>query len=65
MKPHAIPSDAEIAGVKLGRSWSIGEHFLKSQDSAVIVLGFGRIRNRNDGNGAGDHDVEAESSFMV
>src|SRR5260221_14453266 len=57
MKPHAIPSDAEIAWIWLrGIRW-VGEHLLKSQDSTIIVFGSGRIRNRNDRNGAGDHDI--------
>src|SRR5438309_1674012 len=57
MKPHAIPSDAEIAWVRLRRIRWVGEHLLKSQDSTVIVFGSGRIRNCNDRNGAGDHRI--------
>src|SRR5262249_53380645 len=64
MKPYAISSDAEIARVRLGRIRWVGEHFLKSQDSAVIVFCSGRIRNRNDGNGARDHDIGSRSGFM-
>src|SRR6266481_3263503 len=64
MKPHAIPSDAEIAWVRLGCIRWVGEHLLKSQDSTVIVFCSGRIRNRNDRNGAGDHDAESGSGFM-
>jgi hypothetical protein len=43
MKPHAIPSEAEIAWVTLARIGSVGKHLLKSQDSAVIVFGSDRI----------------------
>src|SRR5205814_9799936 len=42
----------------------IGEHFLKSQYSAVVVFGSGRIRNCNNGNRAGDHDVGSWNAFM-
>ena len=64
MKPHAIPRNAEIARVGLARRWWIGEHLLKSQDSTVIVFGSGRIGNCYDRNGAGDHDLEGENTFM-
>ncbi len=52
MKPDTIPSEAEIAWVRLGRVGWVDRHFLKSQDSAVIVFGSGSIRDRNDRNGA-------------
>src|SRR5262245_6734966 len=57
MKPDAIPSDTEVAWVRLGGVGRVGKHFLKSQDFAVIVFGSGRIRNGNDRNGAGYHDL--------
>jgi hypothetical protein len=58
MKPYTITSEGEIAWVGLGRIGWVGGHFLKSQDSAVIVFRSGRVRDRNDWDGAGDHGVE-------
>jgi hypothetical protein len=58
MKPYAIASEGEIAWVRLGRVGWISRHFLKSQNPAVIVFSSGRIGDRNDWDGAGDHDVE-------
>src|SRR5258706_6746105 len=63
MKPDAIPSDAEIAWVTFGRIRPVGEHLLKSQDSAIIVFRSGRIRNGNDRDGAGNHDIGGDGGF--
>src|SRR5215813_9991684 len=64
MNPHPIPSDAEIARIRLGRVWWIGEHSLKSQDAAIVVFSSGRIRNGNDRNGAADHELKSVVGFI-
>jgi hypothetical protein len=58
MKAHSIPSDPDVAWVRLASIWWVGEQLLKSQDSAIIVFGSGRIRNCDDRDGAGNHRSE-------
>jgi hypothetical protein len=65
MKPHPVPCHAEIAGVTFILIGAIGEHLLKAQDSAVIVLGSDRVGNRDDRDGAGNHDLEGEAGFIA
>ena len=56
MKRHPIASDAEVTRIRFGRIGWVGGLFLKPKDAAVIIFSPGGVGNRDDGNGAGDHD---------